>query len=510
MTRIFLFACLLLLSVAIGACSGPVAEPAGDDVSFTNPAETDAGGVLSLSLTTYASGFTSPVSMTNAGDDRLFVVEQAGVIRIIDGGGNVLPTPFLDISDRVDSSGDEEGLLGLVFHQNYAGTGYFYVNYTNTTSGTRRTRISRFSVTGDPNIADPNSENILLTVVQPYSNHNAGDIHFGPDGYLYIPLGDGGLGGDPDDNAQNPENLLGAVSRIDVNMGSGASSDCVGDGSGDYTIPNDNPFIDGAGGDCDELWVIGMRNPWRSSFDKITGDFFIGDVGQGSWEEVDYQPASSNGGENYGWRCYEGNHPYNTSGCGPMGNYDFPIFEYVSTGNCAVVGGYVYRGSIYPAMVGRYFLTDYCTGNFWDLESDGGGGWNATQHTNLQQSGFTTFGEGNNGELYVALRSGTIYHLEEAVAVTPTPTTTPPTPTATATATATATNTATATATATGTAPATPPTATATGTAPATPPTATATATGVGTPSATLVGTPTATATPFGTPFHLPIIINGE
>jgi glucose/arabinose dehydrogenase len=451
----FFFPLLLLFIVA---CGSPVVEQA---VLGYQPG---SDGNLELDLIPYASGFNNPVSIANAGDDRLFIVEKAGIIRIIDAGGTVLPTPFIDITGRVDSSASEEGLLGLVFHPNYDTNGYFYVNYTNTTSSIRRSRISRFSVTGDPNIADPNSEDILLTVTQPYGNHNAGDIHFGPDGYLYIPLGDGGSSGDPGNNAQILSNLLGMVSRIDVDSGPGAAPECPGIGSGNYTIPAGNPFADGAGANCDEIWAAGLRNPWRSSFDRQTGDLWIADVGQNLWEEVNFRPAGSGGGENYGWSCYEGNHVYNQGRCDGGITYTFPVFEYShNPNNCSVTGGYVYRGSQFPGMVERYFLTDYCSGRFWDLEPDGQGGWTATRHDNLQRFGLTTFGEAADGELYLAQSNGTIYHLEAVVSATPTPT-----PTSTATATPTSTATATATATAT-------------------------------------VG-----VTPFGTPSHLPLIINGE
>jgi glucose/arabinose dehydrogenase len=372
--------------------------------------------VLNLDLSIFASGFSQPVSITHAGpgDDRLYVIEQAGVIKIVSAEGTVLPVPFLDISDRVDSSATEEGLLGLAFHPEYATNGYFYVNYTNTTAEIRRTRISRFSVTGDPNVADPDSEDILLTVEQPYPNHNAGDIQFGPDGYLYIPLGDGGGAGDPDDNAQNLALLLGKISRIDVDASPGSPPDCPGTGSGHYTVPDGNPLADGAGGVCDEIWAIGLRNPWRSSFDRLTGDLYIGDVGQNDWEEIDVQPANSTGSGNYGWRCYEGNHPYNTTGCGPIDDYTFPVFEYGHVDGCSsVIGGYVYRGSRYPAMYGRYLLADYCSGSFWDLAFVDGD-WQATQHNNLAAFGYVAFGEDAQGELYVVNRAtGTIYALEE-------------------------------------------------------------------------------------------------
>lgn len=362
-----------------------------------------SSGTLNLSLVPFASGLNSPVALAHAGDTRLFVVEQDGIIKIIQSDGTVLGTPFLNITDRVDASLNEEGLLGLVFHPDYDTNGYFYVNYTHTDgSDVRRTRISRFEVTANPNVADPNSEEILLTVVQPDWNHNAGDIHFGPDGYLYIPLGDGGGSGDPGNNGQTMTTILGKVNRIDVDEGAGAAPDCVGQGTGNYTIPNSNPFINGSGGPCDEIWAVGLRNPWRSTFDRQTGDFWIADVGQNNYEEINIQPASSNGGENYGWRCYEANHPFNTSGCGPSSNYDFPIFEYSHSLGCSVSGGYVYRGSIYPEMVGHYFLADYCSGRFWDIVPDGGGGWTTTMHTNLMAYGYATFGEDINGELYVA------------------------------------------------------------------------------------------------------------
>ncbi|MFZ0547354.1 MAG: PQQ-dependent sugar dehydrogenase [Candidatus Promineifilaceae bacterium] len=426
------FVCLLILAaVLITACSA-IARASQDGSTTSSP----GGGTLQLSLDPFATGLSGPVGLTNAGDSRLFAIEQAGRIRVIQSNGTVLPTPFLDISARVDSGGDELGLLGLAFHPNYASNGYFYVNYTNTTSGTRRTRISRFSVTGNPNVADPNSEVILLTVTQPFTNHNAGKINFGVDGYLYIPLGDGGSGGDPNNNAQTLTTLLGKITRIDVDSGPGVSPDCVGIGTGSYTIPNSNPLIDGAGSTCDEIWAIGFRNPYQSSFDRVTHDLYVGDVGQSNWEEVDHQPANSTGGENYGWRCYEGNHAYNTSGCLPMNNYTFPVFEYANEpGSSAIIGGHVYRGSIYPNMVGHYFLADSYSGDFWDLDTDNG--WASTMHTNLTGCCYVSFGEDMNGEIYVVNRNGTIYHLEEATTgPTPTPSITPtstntPTPTAT-------------------------------------------------------------------------------
>ena len=255
-----------------------------------------------IALNVYAGGFTRPVDIVNAGDSRLFIVEQRGIIKIIDGNGQVLSTPFLDIDARVGSQGNEQGLLGLAFHPDYANNGFFYVNYTNNSGDTR---IARFKVSADnPNVADPNSEKLLLPVDQPYSNHNAGDLTFGPDGYLYFGLGDGGSGGDPQNNGQTATAYLGKMLRIDVDNGD------------PYAIPPTNPFKD-TDFYLDEIWATGLRNPWRFSFDRLTGDLWIGDVGQDAWEEIDFQPASSTGGENYGWRCYEGNHVYSMSGSCP-------------------------------------------------------------------------------------------------------------------------------------------------------------------------------------------------
>lgn len=353
---------------------------------------------LNLSLVPYVSGLAEPLNVTNAGDDRLFIVEKAGRIRIVDGNGSLLPTPFMNIDPRVGSNGSEQGLLGLAFHPNYANNGYFYVNYTNNSGNTT---VSRFSVTEDANIADPNSEQILFTVAQPYSNHNGGNLRFGSDGYLYIGMGDGGSGGDPGNRAQNPLEWLGKMLRIDVDNGS------------PYAIPADNPFV-GDPGTLDEIWALGVRNPWRFSFDRLTGDLFIADVGQNNWEEIDYQAASSGGGENYGWRCYEGTHAYNTSGCQPYSSYDAPIFEYSHGQGCSVTGGYRYRGTAYPAMFGHYLFADYCSGNFWSLVADGNGGWNSYAYPAAGGFGIVSFGEDSSGEMYAAnISTGTVYHVTD-------------------------------------------------------------------------------------------------
>jgi glucose/arabinose dehydrogenase len=413
----FLFLLISLVVVLVLSASSTLAK--GKTISGQIASGTAAD--LTIHLENYAAGLNQPVGIANAGDYRLFVLERQGLIKIVQQDGSVLAEPFLDVSSRVESSSGEQGLLGLAFHPRYYQNGFFYVNYTNTTAGVTRTRISRFQVSADPNIALPGSENILLTVTQPYSNHNAGRILFGPDGYLYVPLGDGGGGGDPDDNAQNPAKLLGKISRIDVDKGPGLPSDCKGQGSGDYTIPADNPFVSSSG-TCDEIWASGLRNPWQSSFDALTGDLFIADVGQNLYEEVNFQPAGSAGGENYGWRCYEGNHEYNLLDCQDPGAYTFPILEYAHSGQewgCSVTGGYIYRGSASSALYGRYLLTDYCSGRFWDLVRLPNQSWQSTVHNdvylpgrNSLTAGNTAFGQRCDGELFLAnISQGKIYQI---------------------------------------------------------------------------------------------------
>ena len=351
-------------------------------------------------LESYASGFSQPVDITHAGDGRLFITERAGRIRIIDENGTILSNPFLNIQNQVNSDPNERGLLGLIFHPDYANNGYFYVNYTRSNGDTR---ISRFSVANDPNTADPNSEVILMDIPQPFWNHNAGDLEFGPDGYLYIGTGDGGSGGDPGNRSQNPQDLLGKMLRIDV------------DGGTPYAIPADNPFVNDAT-TADEIWALGLRNPWRYSFDRETGDLWIGDVGQNIYEEIDFQPANSTGGENYGWRCYEGDASFNTSGCGNASSYVGPVYDYAHSGlHCSVTGGFVYRGCDYEDIVGMYIYADYCSGRFWGITPDGQGGWTNVQVASYPGYDVSTFGEDVNGELYVArLTQGRIYRVKSA------------------------------------------------------------------------------------------------
>jgi glucose/arabinose dehydrogenase len=410
-----------------------------------------SAGSLNVSLASFATGLSSPVDIANAGDSRLFVVERAGYIRIVQSNGTVVGTPFLDIASRVFSSGSEQGLLGLAFHPDYASNGYFYVYYTRdhaTGSLDGDLVIARYSVTANPNVADPSSEVILLVVdhLNGQSNHNGGNLEFGPDGYLYIGTGDGGGGGDPSENGQDLTDLQGKLLRIDVDGGAGNAPDC-GMQNAVYTVPAGNPYDDGAGGDCDEIWHWGLRNPWRFSFDSLTADLWIGDVGQNLWEEINHQPAASAGGENWGWDCYEGNHLYADGSpgipCGSSSNYDFPVQEYDHSGSrCSVTGGYVYRGAQYPELYGHYLYADYCSGEFWTLTPAGGGNWTLTTLGDLG-GGFTTFGEDADGELYTASGS-TIWHIEEDTLATPSPTpgasatpTGSPTPSATPTQTAT-------------------------------------------------------------------------
>jgi glucose/arabinose dehydrogenase len=365
-----------------------------------------------LELVQIASGLSEPLTARHAGDGsgRLFILERAGRIAIYDGAG-VLTTRFLDISGPVDSSDSEQGLLGLAFDPDYASNGFFYVNYIyDPGAGLDRTRVSRFNVSaGDPNVADPNSEAILLEIAQDYSNHNGGNILFGPDGYLYIGMGDGGSTGDPNNRAQTLTQLLGKMLRIDVHSAVVPPGADVCGLVSNYGIPATNPYA-GSDGACDEIWASGLRNPWRWSFDRATGDLFIGDVGQGTWEEVDMQPAASPGGENWGWRCYEGNDPYNTSACLAIGNYDFPILQYDSTASdCAVVGGYRYRGSI-TGFVGTYVYGDSCTGKIW-FANESGGPWSSSEWMNTSFS-VSSFGEDEAGELYVVDLGGTISRFE--------------------------------------------------------------------------------------------------
>lgn len=340
--------------------------------------------------------FQTPVAITHAGDGsgRLFITEQSGTIKIFS-GTSVRERPFLDIRNLV-LAGGERGLLSVAFHPDYARNGFFFVNYTDRPGG--HTIVARYSASsGDPNVADPASRIQIIRIEQPFSNHNGGQLQFGPDGFLYIGMGDGGAGGDPGNRAQNLLELLGKMLRLDVDRGL------------PYTIPADNPFLN-RNDARHEIWASGLRNPWRFSFDRQTGDMFIGDVGQNAFEEISFQPASSRGGENYGWRRMEGLHCFNPStGCNQEGLV-LPIIEYPQTdGSCSVTGGYRYRGR-FSSLRGLYIYGDYCSGKIWGASQGSDGRWTTTLL--LQTSlNISSFGEDESGELYVADLNGNVYRL---------------------------------------------------------------------------------------------------
>ena len=347
-----------------------------------------------ITLTEFATGFTSPVEISHTNDTRLFVVQQNGLIKIVLPNGTTNAANFIDLSSKIIFSG-ERGLLGLAFHPQYATNGYFFVYYNNTAgNGT----LARYSVnTTNPDLADISTEKILLNITKPFENHNGGSLHFAPDGKLWISTGDGGSGGDPNNNAQNKNSLLGKILRLDV------------DATGPYNIPPDNPFVNIAG--ADEIWSYGMRNAWKFSFDLTAGNVMIADVGQNLIEEINRMPITS-GGLNYGWRCYEGNSTYNTAGCPAMSTMTFPIAVYDhSAGKCSVTGGYVYRGSNYPALSGKYIFADYCSKQIGILNSDNSIVWS----TPFAGSNFATFGEDSQKELYVsAVNNGKVYKVSSS------------------------------------------------------------------------------------------------
>jgi glucose/arabinose dehydrogenase len=373
-----------------------------------------------IALETLATGLAQPTAIAHAGDARLFLTLQRGEIVVFE-SGRVLSTPFLDIRSLVSCCG-ERGLLGLAFHPRYSENGFFFVDYTN---GAGDTVIARYRVSaGDPETADKASGVTLLTIPQPFANHNGGELAFGPDGDLYVGMGDGGSANDPMCNGQRDDTLLGKILRLDVDANSGSPPF--------YGIPPDNPF--GApGGPRAEIWAKGLRNPWRFSFDRSTGDLFIGDVGQDSREEIDFQPAGAAGGRNYGWKVMEGTAcgAGGTSGC-PSGvppcnaaELTPPILEYThSAGDCSVTGGFMYRGTRSPRLIGMYFYGDYCTGRIRGA-TPSSGTWTARIFS-ARASGLTTFGEDASGEVYLATESGLFARIADAnpgplslVAVTP-------------------------------------------------------------------------------------------
>jgi glucose/arabinose dehydrogenase len=367
------------------------------DRGYANP------DTLTLEFQEIASGFSSPVFLTHApGDfDRLFIVERGGTIRIIK-NGTTLASPFLDISSLVQS-GNEQGLLGLAFHPDFPDSSYIYVNYTRPGGDTR---VARFTVTANPDVADPGSLSTVLDVVQPFSNHNGGMLAFGPDDYLYLGMGDGGSAGDPEENAQSDTTLLGKMLRIDVN-------------TVPYAVPGSNPYV-GDAGILDEIWAFGVRNPWRWAFDRTTGDLWMADVGQGQLEEINYQAVTSTGGENYGWDIMEGTDCYEPSvGCDQTGLV-MPLYEYShSAGRCSITGGYVYRGCAIPDLDGWYFYGDYCTGEVWRIIRLASGLYQGPEPIETISSfQLSSFGEDAYGELYlVELNTGIIRKLVHVGAV---------------------------------------------------------------------------------------------
>lgn len=343
-----------------------------------------------LGLETIATGLESPVLLTTApGDDRLFVVEQPGRIRIIE-DGVLRPQPFLDITDRVGSGG-ERGLLGLAFRPDWNVTGQFIVDYTDRSGDTR---VERYDVSNDPYVADPASGRLILTVAQPFPNHNGGHVTFGPDGMLYVGLGDGGGGGDPLGNGQDGSTLLGSMLRIDITVEP-------------YAIPPDNPFA-GTAGTRPEIWARGLRNPWRFSFDPAGGRIYIADVGQNQYEEINVA-AASDGGLNYGWNIMEGTHCFASATCS-MAGLTMPVLEYGHGEGCSVTGGHVYRGAGIAALAGHYVYSDYCAGWIRSFRLENGA---ATDRTDwgLSAGSVLSFGADGTGELYVLTAAGIVYRL---------------------------------------------------------------------------------------------------
>lgn len=372
-----------------------------------------------VSMKRVATGLSDPVFVTHGpGDfDRIFIVEQGGRIKILK-NGSVLPTPFLNITDRV-TGGGERGLLGLAFHPGYQSNGAFFVNYTDSI-GT--THVARFFRTANLDLADASSEETLLTVAQPFFNHNGGWIDFGPDGYLYISMGDGGDGNDPGNRSQETEDqLLGKMLRIDVD-----GDDFPVDAGRNYAIPADNPFV-GVTGD-DEIWAYGLRNPWRCSFDRATGDLYIGDVGQSAREEIDFYAHSDPGGENFGWRCMEGTNCTGLSGCTCNDpTLALPIHEYshVLTDCNSLTGGYVYRGCAMPDLVGTYLFADFCRDQMWSFRYDGAVVSEFAERTSElvadvgSVGSISSFGEDAYGELYVCdLYGGEVFKIVPSAGIT--------------------------------------------------------------------------------------------
>ncbi|HEY7738344.1 MAG TPA: PQQ-dependent sugar dehydrogenase [Candidatus Limnocylindria bacterium] len=407
------FPVVVVLSALLAACSPstsaspsatsaeptPEPTPRGSPTPVETPAPTGiVSGPTAVALEAAAIGFSTPTAIANAGDgsNRLFVVERGGLIRVVSPNGVVSPTPFLDLSTIVISN-NEQGLLGLAFHPDYPENGRFFVAYT------RRSDlydvVAEYHISSDANRGDPTSEITLIAVPDPAQNHNGGGLAFGPDGFLYISMGDGGGQNDQFQNAQNLNSLLGKMLRIDVDGAPAADRA--------YAIPAGNPFAGGGG--APEIWTVGQRNPWRFSFDRVVGDMYVGDVGSGQWEEIDHQPVGAPGGLNYGWPIMEGRHCLDGSTCSTEG-YVLPIAEYGHDQGCAVVGGYVYRGTVQTVMNGAYIFADWCSGRIFTLDVNG----EVMTPRTVLQSGLSpsAFGEDEDGELYlVDFNGGGLYRV---------------------------------------------------------------------------------------------------
>jgi glucose/arabinose dehydrogenase len=348
---------------------------------------------VSLRAVEVANGLTNPLYLTApVGDARMFVVEQVGRVRIIRNGA-VASEPFLDIRSRV-SSGGERGLLSIAFHPQYATNGYVYASFTDVAGDTR---IERYTVSStSPDVVDPASASLVLAVPQPFANHNGGLILFGPDGMLYVGLGDGGSGGDPQNNGQSTSTLLGKLLRLDVTSAT------------PYAIPTGNPFI-GQTGARAEIWALGLRNPWRFAFDRVGGQLYVADVGQSSREEV-HVVAANRPGVNYGWRVLEGSACYNAPTCNAQG-LDRPVLEYSHDEGCSITGGAVYRGSLIPGIVGHYFYSDYCTGFLRSFRYENGEAAEQRNWSVGSLGSVLSFGEDAAGEMYILSANGRVYRL---------------------------------------------------------------------------------------------------
>jgi len=383
-----------LVFLGVSGCSSITDPPPGPPP----PPPPPPPAAVELTANEVVSGLTSPVHLAAPpGDARLFIVEQVGRIRIVDAGGQLLGTPFLEIVGQVDGE-PEGGLLSMAFHPQFQSNGFVYINYTNTAG---HTVLERYTVSGDPNRLDSSSAKLIIQINQPRSNHNGGQLQFGPDGMLYIFMGDGGGAGDPDDAGQDLDTLLGKILRIDV------------DGGDPFSIPSDNPFV-GVSGARGEIWALGLRNPWRSSFDPTVGMLYVADVGQDAFEEVNAVSAAQ-GGVNYGWNTMEGSSCFNGGSC-DMTGLTLPVEEYALTGGtCAVTGGHVYRGAAIPQIQGHYFYSDFCAGflRSFRLQSDlsvtDRVTWNIPNLGNV-----SSFGEDGAGELYVVDLGGTVSRIEVA------------------------------------------------------------------------------------------------